>query len=114
LSERTTRFMAACAAAAAFLQPCLVVHAASSVPPFEVAYRAWEVVTQLTRRHGAPAISGECGKTFRPFVVPGLRRQTKQEQDVAASACVQAARAACANATLRATAEIAGKCEEFR
>jgi hypothetical protein len=71
-------------------------------------------VTELARRNGEPGISGECGKTFRPFVVPALRRQSRQEQDAAAFACVAAARTACANVKLRSTAEIARKCEEFR
>ncbi|KQT11241.1 hypothetical protein [Ramlibacter sp. Leaf400] len=97
----------------------LLVHApgaqsASPAPPFDVAYRAWEVVTELARHYGDPTVSGECGKTFRPFVIPGLRRQTPQEQDVAAAACLQAARSACTNAKLRTPAEIAKKCEEFR
>jgi len=90
--------------------------ARSAVPPpsFEVAYRAWDVVTELARNNGDPAISGECGKTFRPFVIPGLRRQTKPEEGVAAAACVEAARSACANTGLRTSAETAKKCEEFR
>ena len=87
---------------------------AAPAPPFEVAYRAWDIVTELARDHRDPAISGECGKTFRPFVIPGLRMQKKQEQEVAAAACVAAARSACANARLRKSAEMARKCEEFR
>jgi hypothetical protein len=87
---------------------------AAPAPPFDVAYRAWEIVTDLARSGGDPGISGECGKTFRPFVIPGLRRQTPQEQDVAAVACFDAARSACANGKLRKSAEIARKCEEFR
>jgi len=87
---------------------------ASPAPPFEVAYRAWEIVTELARENGGPAFSGECGRTFRPFVIPALRRQTRQEQDVAATACFEAARAACTNARLRRSAEIEGKCGEFR
>jgi hypothetical protein len=88
--------------------------AAAAAPPFDTAYRAWDVVTDLARRHRQPAISGECGKTFRPFVVPGLRGQSKQEQDQAAIACVGAARTACADATLRLDASIADRCREFR
>lgn len=87
---------------------------APSAPPFDVAYRAWEVVTELARYNGAPQASGECGRTFQPFVVPALRRQTRQEQDRAAVACVEAARSACLNRQLRTSAEIAKKCEEFR
>ena len=87
---------------------------ATAPPSFEVAYRAWDVVTELARGNGDPNVSGECGKTFRPFVIPGLRRQTKPEEGVAAAACVEAARAACANTGLRRSAETAKKCEEFR
>ena len=83
-------------------------------PSFEVAYRAWDIVTELARGAGDANISGECGKTFRPFVIPGLRRQTRPEEDVSAAACVKAARAACANPGLRKSAETAKKCEEFR
>lgn len=86
----------------------------SPAPPFEVAYRAWDVVTELARSNGDAGISGECGKTFRPFVIPGLRRQTRQEQDVAAAACFSAARAACMNGKLRISAETGKKCEEFK
>ena len=92
----------------------LGAHSASPAPPFDVAYRAWEVVTELARNSRDPSISGECGKTFRPFVIPGLRRQTRQEQDVAAAACLDAARAACTNSKLRPSAEIARRCVEFR
>ena len=94
----------------------LLCHAAlaQTAPGFEVGYRAWDVVTELARRNNAPDLGGECGKTFRPFVIPGLKRQTKQEEDIAAAACVQAARSACANGKLQRTAEIARKCEEFR
>ena len=95
---------------AAWAQP----QGAAPAPSFEVAYRAWDVVTELARGNGDPAISGECGRTFRPFVIPGLRRQTRPEEDVSAAACVKAARAACANAGLRRSAETAKKCEEFR
>lgn len=87
---------------------------APPAPPFEVAYRAWEVVTELARHNEAPEISGQCGKTFRPFVIPALRRQTRQEQDLAAVACFQAARSACVNSKLRIPAETAKKCEAFR
>jgi hypothetical protein len=79
-----------------------------------VAYRAWDIVTELARRNADPGISGECGRTFRPFVIPGLRRQTKPEEDVAAAACVEAARSACTNARFRTSAETATKCREFR
>ena len=88
--------------------------ARSTPPPFEVAYRAWEVATGLARDNRDPKISGECGKTFRPFVIAGLRMQTKQEQDIAAATCVEVARSACANAMLRKSAETIRKCEEFR
>ena len=84
------------------------------VPEFDVAYRAWDAVTDIARHNRDPGLSGECGRTFRPFVIPGLRRQTRQEQDVAAAACYAAARSACANARLQRTAEMARKCEEFR
>lgn len=97
----------------------LLAHAAGAqptapAPPFDVAYRAWEVVTELARDNADPNISGACGKSFRPFVIPGLRRQTRQQEDVAAAACVEAARAACANGRLRRNAGVAKKCEEFR
>ena len=87
---------------------------AAPAPAFDVAYRAWEIVTGLARSNGDPALGGECGKTFRPFVIPGLRRQNRQEQDAASAACVEAARSACGNGRLRKTAETAKKCEEFR
>ena len=87
---------------------------ASPAPAFDVAYRAWDVVTDIARHNRDPNISGDCGKTFRPFVIPGLRPQTKQEQDVAAAACYAAARSACANGRLQRTNEMARKCEEFR
>lgn len=83
-------------------------------PPFEVAYRAWDVVTELARSNADPALSGACGKTFRPFVIPGLRMQNRQDQEAAAVACVAAARAACGNPRLRVPAESAKKCVEFR
>ena len=94
---------------AAIAQP-----ATTPAPSFEVAYRAWDIVTELARGTGDPNISGECGKTFRPFVIPGLRRQSRPEEDVSAAACVKAARAACANTGPRKSAETAKKCEEFR
>ena len=102
------------AAAAMILAHTAAAQAAAPAPSFEVAYRAWDVVTELARAHGDPGISGECGRTFRPFVIPGLRRQTRPEEDVAAAACVKAARAACANAAVRKSADSAKKCEEFR
>lgn len=82
--------------------------------PFEVGYRAWDVVTDLARQHRDPRISGECGRTFRPFVIPGLKPQARAEQDSAAAACLAAARGACANPALQRSAEIAKKCQEFR
>jgi hypothetical protein len=87
---------------------------AAPAPAFDVAYRAWDVVTDIGRHNRASDISGDCGKTFRPFVVPGLRRQTREEQDVAAAACYATARSVCANLRLQRTAEMARKCEEFR
>jgi hypothetical protein len=99
---------------AALACPHAGAQAASAAPSFEVAYRAWDVVTDLSRHNHDPQISGECGKTFRPFVIPGLRMQGKQDQDLAAAACVAAARSACANGKLQRTADIARKCEEFR
>jgi hypothetical protein len=83
-------------------------------PGFDVAYRAWDVVTDIARHNRDPGISGDCGKTFRPFVIPGLRRQTRQEQDIAAAACYDTARSVCANRRLQRTTEMARKCEEFR
>lgn len=100
--------------AAALVFLALAPAARSAPPPFDVAYRAWDIVTELARHNADPGISGECGKTFRPFVIPGLRRQTKQEEDVAAAACVEAARSACRNPRLRPSAETATKCREFR
>ncbi|MGV3570402.1 MAG: hypothetical protein ACO1PB_07365 [Ramlibacter sp.] len=87
---------------------------AAPAPPFELAYRAWDLVTELARHNGDPRISGECGKTFRPFVSPGLRMQSRQDQDVAAAACVAAARAACRDDKLRRAPDTAAKCGEFR
>jgi hypothetical protein len=104
---------AACAAIAAIIANGAGAQAASAAPGFEVAYRAWDVVTEIARHNQDPSISGECGKTFRAYVIPGLRRQSKQEQDLAAVACYQAARSACANGKLRRTADIGRKCEEF-
>jgi hypothetical protein len=91
--------------------------AAQGVPPapaFDVAYRAWDAVTDIARHNHDPNVGGECARTFRPFVIPGLRRQTNQEADAAATACYAAARSVCANASLQRTAEMARKCEEFR
>lgn len=104
----------ACAAIATIVAHPSAAQSPPPAPPFEVAYRAWDVTTQLARDNGDPGISGECGKTFRPFVIPGLRMQSRQEQDVAAAVCVVTARAACANGRLRKSAEVAGKCGEFR
>ena len=104
----------AAAAIALILVPADGAQSASPAPPFDVAYRAWDVVTELARQYGDASISGECGKTFRPFVIPGLRRQSKQEQDLAATACFEAARSACINTRLVTSAETAKKCEEFR
>ena len=87
---------------------------APPAPPFEVAYRAWDAVTDIARHNRDAGLSGECGKTFRPFVIPGLKRQSKEEQDVAALACHAAAKSVCANARLQRTPEMARKCEEFR
>lgn len=99
-----------------FIALALVAHGATlhAAPPFDVAYRAWDAVTDIAKHNGDPALAGECGKTFRPFVIPGLKRQTPQEQDVAATACEAAARAVCANEKLRKTPETIGKCREFR
>ncbi|MEJ8835337.1 hypothetical protein [Ramlibacter sp. AN1133] len=88
--------------------------APAPAPAFDVAYRAWDIVTELAREHRDANISGECGRTFRPFVIPGLRMQGRQDQDRAATACQEAARAACADARLRRSAEVTKKCEEFR
>jgi hypothetical protein len=83
-------------------------------PAFDVAYRAWDVVTDIGRHNRNPDLGGECARTFRPFVIPGLRRQTNQEQDVAATACLAVAKAVCTDARWQRTAEMARKCEEFR
>ncbi|MBA2961715.1 MULTISPECIES: hypothetical protein [Ramlibacter] len=98
----------------------LLAHAANAQPtvpappPFDVAYRAWDVLMESARHNGDATIGGECGKTFRPFVIPGLRRQTRQEEDAAAVECVRSARAVCTNTRLKRSAETARKCEEFR
>jgi len=86
----------------------------SPAPPFDVAYRAWDVAAELARRNDDPHISGVCAKTFQSVAVPALRRQTRAQQDVAATACVAAAKAACGNSNLKTTAETARKCQEFR
>lgn len=104
----------ALAAAAMLILLAPSAQSGSPAPPFDVAYRAWDVVTELARRNGDPAISGTCAKTFQAVAVPALRRQTRQQQDVAAAACVAAARAACLNSNLKTTAETARKCQEFR
>ena len=100
--------------AAAILCQGAAAQTAVTAPSFEVAYRAWDVVTEIARHNRDPNIAGECGKTFRPFVIPGLKPQTKQDQDLAAGACHQAARSVCANGRLQRTADMARKCEEFR
>lgn len=88
--------------------------ATAPAPAFEVAYRAWDIATDIARHNGNADISGDCGKTFRPFVIPGLRRQTRPEQDQAATACLAAARSVCSNPKLERTAEMEKKCGEFR
>ena len=105
---------AASTAIAAILAHGAGAQPTSLAPPFDVAYRAWDVATDIGRYNRDPNLSGECGKTFRPFVIPGLKRQTPQEQDVAAAACVAAARSACSNGKLQRTADMARRCEEFR
>ena len=87
---------------------------ASPAPAFDVAYRAWDAVTDIARHNGNPGLGGECARTFRPFVIPGLKRQTREEQDLAATACYAAARSVCANTRLQRTPEMTRKCEEFR
>ncbi|MCG2595438.1 hypothetical protein LZ009_21890 [Ramlibacter sp. XY19] len=101
-------------AAFALVVACVATMAHAEAPSFEVAYRAWDLVTELARTQRNPAISGECGKSFRPFVIPGLKRQSKEDEAVAAKACYDAARAACANPAFQRTPEFARKCEEFR
>jgi hypothetical protein len=87
---------------------------AAAAPAFDVAYRAWEVVTGIARHDRDPALAGDCGKTFQAFAVPALRRQSKAQQDAAAVACHQQARALCASRSPAPTPDIASKCEEFR
>jgi hypothetical protein len=99
---------------AAILCQGVAAQPAAPAPPFDVAYRAWDAVTDFARHNRDPSIGGECARTFRPFVIPGLKRQTREEQDQAAIACHAAARAVCANARLQRTVEMARKCEEFR
>jgi hypothetical protein len=103
-----------CLLAAALAVTAAAAQGTASAPPFDVAYRAWEIVTEVSRHNRKPEITGECGRTFRPFVVPALRKQTRQEQDAAATACVLAARQACVDTKLQRTAEVAAKCQEFR
>ena len=103
----------------ALAAPCILATlsmgvAAQDPPPFDVAYRAWDAVTDIARHNRAPDIGGECARTFRPFVTPALRRQTREEQDLAATACVAAARSACTDARLQRTADMARKCDEFK
>jgi hypothetical protein len=103
-------------AATAFILTALAHTAGAQnapVPPFDLAYRAWDVVTAMGRHNGDPALSGACGRTFRPFVIPGLRMQSRQEQDEAAAACLEAARRVCADSQLRRSAPLSAKCEEF-
>lgn len=102
------------AAAAAILALATGARSAPAAPDFDVAYRAWDVVTDVARHHRDPNLGGECGKTFRPFVIPGLKRQTRQEQDLAATACVAAARSVCADGGPQRTPDIIRKCQEFR
>ena len=104
----------AAAIVAAILCQVEGAHSAAPAPGFDVAYRAWDVVTDIARHNRDPSISGECGKSFRPFVIPGLRRQTRQDEDLAAAACFDAARSACANGRLQRNVEIESKCKEFR
>jgi hypothetical protein len=89
-------------------------HATLPAPTFEVAYHAWEIVNELSRHNRKPELTGQCGKTFRAVAVPALRKQTREEQDAAAGACVKAAREACADANLQRTQEMAARCQEFR
>ena len=98
---------AACAAVPVGAQP------PAAVPPFDVAYRAWELVGDIARRDGEPALAGECGRSFQAVAVPALRRQSKAQQDAAAVACQQRARALCAERGGR-TPGIAARCSEFR
>ncbi len=103
----------ACAGGAAFCVG-LAAHASTPAPEFDVAYRAWDTVTDIARYNRNPSISGVCGRTFRPFVIAGLKMQAKREQDVAAVACYDAARSVCADAKLQRTTDIAKKCAEFK
>jgi hypothetical protein len=98
---------------AAILPHGVAGQTAPPAPAFDVAYRAWDAVTDIARHNRDPGLGGECARTFRPFVIPGLKRQTRQEQDVAAVACVATARSVCANARLQRTADIVRKCAEF-
>src|SRR5689334_654794 len=92
---------------AALLCQDATAQASPPTPAFDVAYRAWDAVTDIGRHNRNPGLGGECARTFRPFVIPGLRRQTPQEQDVAAAACVATAKAVCADTGLQRTAEMA-------
>jgi hypothetical protein len=108
-----------CRSASPILLAAILCHGvaaqpAGPAPAFDVAYRAWDAVTDIARHNRDPGIGGECARTFRPFVIPGLKRQTREEQDLAATACHAAAKSVCANARLQRTAEMARKCEEFR
>lgn len=87
---------------------------AAPPPDFAVAYRAWELVTSIARERRDAALAGECGSNFQPFVVPALRRQTKEEQGAAAVACHRQARALCAASAPARTPEFVKRCEEFR
>jgi hypothetical protein len=107
-------FLAAVLAAAFVVPLSAAAQPAADAPPFDVAYRAWDIVTDLSKQRRDPAIAGECGKTFRPFVIPGLKQQARQDQDAAARACVAAARSACANPALTRDGDVAKRCEEFR
>lgn len=82
--------------------------------PFDVAYRAWDVVTDIARHNHASETSGDCGKQFRPFVIPGLHPQNRTEQAAIAQECVRIARSLCANLALERTREMERKCAEFR
>lgn len=84
----------------------------AAVPPFDVAYRAWELVGDIARRDREPALAGECGRSFQAAAVPALRRQTKAQQDAAAVACQQQARTLCAERGGR-TPDTATRCREF-
>jgi hypothetical protein len=105
---------AAVAAVAAMLCHGAGAQPAPPAPDYETGYRAWDLVTDIARQNHRQDISGECGKTFRPFVIPGLKRQTKEEQDLAAAACLDAVRSVCANTKLHRTPDMASKCEGFK